>query len=785
MIDLNDSIEELAQRQIHHTKTALWIYDFDIMRVIWANKSALDIWDAESLEELKSRNLEADMSETVKCRLQQYKKDLSDLQHSIFEVWTLYPGGQPKNLDITYRGVYLPDSRIAMLCEGVESNEREPDSVRSAEALLHTPVMISLIKKSGQIIYENPSARNCFGDSNNIDNRFDIQDDINELLENLLVSEQARKIVRVSTVSGKKWHDITFQKRLDAVNGEEVFLISEIDVTKLKEAEERAEKADRAKSQFLANVSHEIRTPLNGVIGVVDLLSETKLNYEQMQYVNMVATSGKSLLTIINDLLDYSKLQAERMTIHSAPFDLNDILDYVASLTSPKAEEKGIEFIVRINPNMPSKLIGDQFRLQQVILNLVNNAVKFTEKGLVELILDGYQLNSNEWSLQVTVSDTGCGIPEEQLDYVFEKFFQSDGSTTRAHEGTGLGLSICDSLVRLMGSEICVESTLGVGTNFSFEIKTKMHTHQPLIQKGALQCEDHFVILVGLDYAHEKIYREIFERTGVKFESCKSIDIAIKAISRLPVSAAQNKWILLDSDTIEGMPKRGSAKYDLSSALRGTKVILQSPIGYSHRNIGQALSIFARVTKPVLPRNLLNTFHKNSDCRELSDLGGDLLSDSSPSLVEGEPSVKFSASENGNFCCRDRPLILICDDNHANRFLMERALRKVDCDFLIAKNGADAVEIHSLYRPDIIMMDISMPVMDGIVATSLIREAEAKTGFHTTIIACTAHVGDSQRSRLLSSGMDDYIFKPYRPKYIAEVVEKWLRTGSIFSHVGA
>ena len=464
----------LARDFIDRLDVALWIYDIDKKQVLWANEAALGVWKASSLESLRARDLSRDMSPAVDQRLTQYKEDFERSGTTFSELWTLYPSGTPITLRVKYRGFRLPDGRMAMLCEANEEKLATPEALRSSEALLHTTVMISLIATDGKLLYCNPAARTRFG-SSSIDalERFNEPADRDRLFESIAKHRMCQMTLQINTIQGLRWHDLHAFSCHDAATGERAILISEFDVTAMHDTQEALEKsrnealeATRLKSEFLANMSHEIRTPLNGVLGMAQLLEQTELTELQRRYTETVRISGASLLSIIDDVLDISRIEAGLVEVEENPFDVAEVIRQTIETISGVVISKGLEVVTNVNLEPPGLYVGDERRLKQVLINLAGNAVKFTDRGHVSLTVQP----SSFGRLRFEVSDTGVGIPYDQQATIFERFRQADGSNIRKHGGTGLGLAICSSLVELMGGQIGVSSEPGRGSCFWIEL---------------------------------------------------------------------------------------------------------------------------------------------------------------------------------------------------------------------------------------------------------------------------------------------------------------------------
>jgi|GEM_PF-2726149 len=770
-----EALTGVVQDQMARLSTALWVYDFDFQRVLWANAAALDVWKAETVDALRARDLGADMSPTVRARLDQYKIDLADPAVALKEIWTLYPDGQPQTLNVTYRGITLPDDRIAMLCEAVRDSQREPEALRSAEALLHTPVMISLYSTDGGTLYQNPAARaSSTGPKQTLRARLVDAEQADDLLRRVADDGDIRMVARIATATGPRWHEISAQCRRDAVDGETVYLVSEIDVTDLKEAEERAGAADRAKSEFLANMSHEIRTPLNGVMGTAELLAMTELNPRQDEFVNVITGSGAALLTIINDILDISKLAAGQMKVESDPFDLRDLIDQIAALMAPNAAAKGIELMVRVDPVAPASLIGDAGRVRQVILNLVNNAVKFTETGTIFVDVGGdADPEDGSWRLQCSVTDTGTGIPAGQLKQVFEKFAQVDGSSTRIHEGTGLGLSICAMLIDLMAGTIDVESALGEGSVFRFEVPLPIHAGQvqePILDRDLSGAH---VLIVDDNAINRDILSELLAAWGVRSDTCNN-GLEALAMMRTAVAArTPYAGVILDQQ----MPLMSGV--DVMKVIQSDADISAVPVimltSVEHSGDGRSFEehgAVAHLMKPVRSVQLrealvTHLLHANAPARPKQP---ESRTDNLRSFVE-QVAAGHRAPPDGSVD------VLICDDNPVNRRLIIEIIKMMNRTYASATNGIEAVQLYKDHRPGIILMDVSMPEMDGIEATAIIRQIEADSAaIATPIIAFTAHAIEGDQQRFLDSGMDDYIAKPVSAKATIEKIDLWLGT---------
>ncbi|MEM7505801.1 MAG: ATP-binding protein [Pseudomonadota bacterium] len=465
----------LARDFIDKLGIALWVYDIDLMRVAWANDAALDLWHAPSLEELRSRDLSVDMSPAVDQRLRQYKEDFERDPDSMFsELWTLYPDGNPRTTRVKYRGIRMEDGRMAMLCEGVEETLSTPEALRSSEALLHTTVMISLLDVDGRVLYCNPTARARYGSSTiDMSERFENPEDTEEMFAKIAETRMCQMTVRVKTIHGLRWHDVHAFACHDAATGKRAILLSETDVTEMHEARDALEasrnealEATRLKSEFLANMSHEIRTPLNGVLGMAQLLEQTELTEQQRRYTETVQTSGASLLAIIDDVLDISRIEAGLARVEDEAFDVVEVIDQTMQTVMGVVIKKGLEITRHVDLPGDSSYIGDARRVKQILINLAGNAVKFTEDGGIAI----HARKAARGGLRFEVRDTGPGIPTDQQATIFERFRQADGSNIRKHGGTGLGLAISSSLVELMGGRIGVESEPGEGASFWFEI---------------------------------------------------------------------------------------------------------------------------------------------------------------------------------------------------------------------------------------------------------------------------------------------------------------------------
>lgn len=467
---------------VDQISTALWIYDFDHHRVVWANKAALNVWSADSLEELTTRDLSADMSIGVKKRLRQYQIDLADPDRCFNELWTLYPLGKPTTLQVKFRGTKLPNGRFGMLCEGNVDEACEPENLRSAQALIHTSVKITLFSANGEVLYLNPAARSIRNQlALGLIERFCHLSDGERFMDKLKAEGSYKTVAQINTDAGPQWHELRAIRCLDSVTGSEAYLVSEINVTELKVAETKAESADRAKSEFLANMSHELRTPLNAIIGFSDFMLSGSIPGDvpskYVEYIKDIHVSGEHLLRVINDILDLAKVETGEMTVHLEQVRLFDAFQTMKRLMLAQAREKSVVLSLDTDDEDLS-ITADTGRFNQVLMNLLSNAIKFTDEGgsvSVEATEQGQQV-------EIVVRDTGIGMTKTELEESLKPFRQVDNSIARSFEGTGLGLPLSKKLVEKQGGSFSIKSEPGIGT----EVTVLLPLYDPALARPQL-----------------------------------------------------------------------------------------------------------------------------------------------------------------------------------------------------------------------------------------------------------------------------------------------------------
>lgn len=455
----------------------VWVFEFEHERVVWANRKALAYWQAGSLAELRARDLSSDMSPSVRLRLAQYRQDFLDGKAPFYERWTLYPHGEPINLQVRYSGITDASGRMHLLCEAVPSLQREPDSLRSVDALLHTVDMVALYALDGEVLYCNPAARVSFDRQAPAQGsawraRFADPAQADAVQAEVAATGMGQVVARVAVPDEEIWHRITATRCHDPLTGKQAFLVTEQDVTETeltKRALERSRNAalreSRAKSDFVAVVSHELRNPLNGVVGATEILRDQTLADDQRALVDVLWHSSRDLLTTINGILDLAKIEANEVATQAEPFDLSAIVTRVVRNHQTRADAKGVVLAWHATTQDDWRR-GDPGLLTQILHNLVGNAVKFTETGTVDIALD----TSAKDALVIDVTDTGIGLSKADIARIPKAFEQADSSTSRTYGGTGLGLTIVQKILTALGGQMKITSTLGQGTQVQVRV---------------------------------------------------------------------------------------------------------------------------------------------------------------------------------------------------------------------------------------------------------------------------------------------------------------------------
>ncbi|MCX8996660.1 PAS-domain containing protein [Rhizobiaceae bacterium BDR2-2] len=577
---------------------------------------------------------------------------------------------------------------------------------------------------------------------------------------------------------GKTW--VLFESNLSS---RDHWIAVFTDVTELKRRQEeltllleRAEAADRAKSEFLANMSHEIRTPMNGVLGMAELLAKSNLDTRQKTFTDIIVKSGNALLTIINDILDFSKIDAGQMKLRSMPFDPVEAIEDVASLLSTAAARKDIELAVRGTQALRQVVVGDAGRFRQIVTNLLGNAIKFTEKGHVLIDFGFAPMQDGRQMLTLRIADTGIGIPEDKLDSIFEKFSQADASNTRRHEGTGLGLSITAGLVELFGGEIAVESVPGEGSVFTVRLPLPVAGGQRDPSPLPVNVQGAHVLVIDDNAVSRAVLMEQLSGWGFDAYACASGGEAFSIMD-----AALDSGLAIDAVIVD-FPMEKDDAANIARRMRDSAQHADVPVIFltsmevaGSEHLFAALNVQAHLMKPPrvdLLRKTVVDVVRGARLRR-----GMLKEDETASAVSLPPAapapavaaaVSFSPKRSGLD-------ILVAEDNEVNQIVFTQILQATGLSFRIARNGQEAVEIWRTDTPSMVLMDVSMPVMNGHQATRLIRRIEEEEGLQRVpIIGVTAHALDRDRDLCLESGMDDYLSKPISPELLEAKISRWL-----------
>jgi two-component system sensor histidine kinase/response regulator len=536
----------------------------------------------------------------------------------------------------------------------------------------------------------------------------------------------------------------------------------------LAEARDKASASSHLKSEFLAAMSHEIRTPLNGVIGTTSLLMETDLSHQQQDYVETLSSSAESLLTIINDVLDISKIEAGKMSLEHRSFDVRRAVDQVAELLAPEAGPKGIQLVVRVKHSVPRCLIGDEVRIRQVLINLVGNAIKFTHDGHV-LINIVYRPEAKDGlKLAIAVEDTGIGIPDDKLALIFGAYDQADAFTAIQYGGTGLGLAISKKLCELMGGCITVTSTVGEGSRFTMHLPLGIDSENAEMPEPPDSLSNLSAVVLSPRKIVRALLKEVLANWGIRVATTQGVQEAVAKHKELrDTMISQHIMIVDQADGITDHSQVLLALKDAEQLDKQPVLLLTEPGQVAEASGIEGMGYTACVAKPVRPERLsmvmdrvMVAIRRGKSPSQITDADLKPEHKTTP-VLEGDPSRPGATR------------ILLADDNDINQKVAAQMLQRLGCAVEIAQDGQEAVEMHGHGGYDLILMDCEMPKIDGFEATRQIRGSESGEG-RVPIIAMTANAMTGDRQRCLEAGMDDYLSKPYRLKDLQATLERWI-----------
>jgi two-component system sensor histidine kinase/response regulator len=563
----------------------------------------------------------------------------------------------------------------------------------------------------------------------------------------------------------KKSNEI-LQKRITELDDARLAMLNMME--DLDEARNEAEDATKAKSDFLANMSHEIRTPMNAIIGMAHLAMKTDLTAKQYDYLKKVDISAKSLLGIINDILDFSKIEAGKMDMESVDFRLEDTLDNISTLVGIKTQEKGLELLFKTDPSVPTALVGDPLRLGQILINLSNNAVKFTDSGEIVVATELVQKDDAKATLKFSVRDTGIGMTAEQAAKLFQPFAQADSSTTRKYGGTGLGLTISKRLAEMMGGEIWVESAQGRGSTFSFTANFGLGKEKAKKQyKPASELRGMKVLVVDDNATSRGIFQEILESFSFEVSVVASGEEGITELESAeedkPFELVVMDWKMPGMDGIEAS-KRIKSHTGLSKI---PPIVLVTAYGREEvMQQAEEVGLEGFLLKPVNPSMLFDT---------IMQAFGEAVPDTSRVAQRKEQEAKALENIQG-------ALVLLVEDNEINQQVAKEILEGAGLKVILANNGLEAVNAVKENKYDAVLMDVQMPVMDGYTATRKIRNSKSEIR-NVPIIAMTAHAMAGDEDKSLEAGMNGHVTKPIDPDQLFATLQKWIKPSEKQAHI--
>jgi PAS domain S-box-containing protein len=641
------------------------------------------------------------------------------------------------------------------------------------EALnLNSPVAIVVLDDQEKIVSCNPAFERLYG--------YTAAEIVGEKLDGLITTPEmlhgAQFYSQQATTTPV--HGIEKRRRKDGkfvtveifgvpvvVEGEKVATLAIYhDITELDQARKEAEQANQAKSDFLANMSHEIRTPMNGVIGMLELALDTSLSAEQRDYLNISLQSAETLLELLNDILDFSKIEAHKLELEIIDFDLRNTVEDIAQMLAKRAQDKGLELICLIHPDLKTGLKGDPARLRQVLVNLIGNAIKFTHQGEVVIRAEPVAETETHATINFSVQDTGIGIPAERIDAVFERFTQVDGSTTRKYGGTGLGLTISKQLVEAMGGKIEIRSEAGMGSTFWFTITLEKQTARTAAKESASSVDQALKMrrlrVLGIDdnATNRKVLTKMVEGFGARIETAISGAKGRERLRNAQRAGDPFQIVLLDMQMPDMDGEQTAREIKNDPVTRETQIIILTSMGQRGDAARlEALGCAAYLLKPVKQQMLYDTL-----LAVMAHTGND------PSRLV----TRHLISEQKRQGLR----ILLAEDNPINQKLAVILLQKAGFSVDAVENGQHALEKVQNGRYNAVLMDVQMPDMDGFEATRRIRQWEAGQERHVPIIAMTAHALKGDRELCLEAGMDDYVTKPLEPKVLFNALDRWTQT---------